>query len=204
MYGATEASARLTYLPPEHFEEKMGSVGVPIPEVDVRFIDEYGSEVPTGQIGELVVYGPNIMRGYWQDHAGSSLTLNDAGGYHTGDIGYRDKDGFIYLICRQDHQIKVGGHKVNLCEVEDVLVNSGQVIEAAVVGVEDHLLGNKLCALVVPGVKEDGDFAERLLKMCSEVLPRFKIPTEMKTLRVLPKNDSGKVDRQKCLELFKQ
>jgi acyl-CoA synthetase (AMP-forming)/AMP-acid ligase II len=203
MYGATEAAARLTYLPSEHFGEKMDSIGIPIPNVKIRILDTSGLELPAGQVGELVAAGPNIMQGYWQEPESTRMVLDADGCYHTGDIGYRDDDGFLYLMGRGDDQIKVGGHRINPCEIEDILMESGHVIEAAVLGVEDELLGNRLCAVVAPADENDCEcLSKTLLQACAAALPRFKLPAEIKTLRSLPKNDSGKVDRRKCLSLF--
>jgi acyl-CoA synthetase (AMP-forming)/AMP-acid ligase II len=204
MYGATEAAARLTYLPPERFGEKMDSIGIPIPDVTISVIDASGTELPAGQMGELVAAGSNIMKGYWQEPESTRMVLDADGCYHTGDIGYRDEEGFLYLMGRRDDQIKVGGHRINPCEIEDILMDSGHVIEAAVLGVEDELLGNRLCALVAPNNGNDGErLVKTLLRACAAALPRFKLPAEIRTLESLPKNDSGKADRRKCLALFK-
>jgi acyl-CoA synthetase (AMP-forming)/AMP-acid ligase II len=204
MYGATEAAARLTYLPPKHFGEKMDSIGIPIPNVKIRILDATGAELPAGQVGELVAAGPNIMQGYWQEPESTRVVLDTDGCYHTGDIGYKDEEGFLYLMGRCDDQVKVGGHRINLCEIEDILMESGHVIEAAVLGVEDELLGSRLCALVAPADGNDCEcLPKTLLQACAVALPRFKLPAEIRTLRSLPKNDNGKVDRLKCLSLFK-
>ena len=199
MYGATEASARLTWLDPERFEEKMESIGKPIPGTKVRIMDKEGREVTAGQEGELVASGPNIMRGYWKDHEATALVL-DSNGYHTGDIGYKDQDGFIYLSGRKDDLVKVGGHRINPQEIEDILLATDLIIEAAVLGIPDPLLGNKLVALTVP---QNGDCTlGNILENCAEKLPKYKLPSEVKFIRSLPKNANGKIDRKKCLELL--
>lgn len=205
MYGATEAAARLTYLPPERFSEKMDSIGIPIPDVKIRVLDDSGAELPTGQMGELVASGPNIMQGYWKEPESTQMVLDANNCYHTGDLGYKDEEGFFYLAGRRDGLIKVGGHRINPCEIEDILMNTGYVIETAVLGVEDELLGNRLCALVVPNdANNGGHLVQTLFQACATALPRFKLPAEIKTLRSLPKNDSGKIDRHKCLALAKK
>ena len=105
MYGATEASARLTYLDPDYFQEKMDSIGRPIPGVRLRVLDIHGRELPVGDTGEIVASGPNIMQGYWQDEEATAKVL-DENGYHTGDIGYRDGEGFFYVTARKDSTLR--------------------------------------------------------------------------------------------------
>jgi long-chain acyl-CoA synthetase len=199
MYGATEASARLTYLEPERFEKKMGSIGKPIPGVTLSVLGPDGRHVPVGQTGELVGHGPNIMMGYWRDEE-STVKALDENGYHTGDLGYQDTDGYFYLEGRKDNLLKVGGHRINPQEIEDVLMETQLVIEAVVLGVPDALLGYKLVALVCP---RNGDCSETLiLSECAKKLPRYKLPSEAKLVRTLYKSGSGKIDRNKCLELI--
>jgi len=198
MYGATEASARLTYLEPEAFHRKMDSIGKPIPGVGMKVMGPHGEEVPVGQTGELVGYGPNIMLGYWRDEEATTKVL-DEDGYHTGDLGYQDEDGYFYVNGRSDNLLKVGGHRINPQEIEDALMDTGLVIEATVVGIKDSLLGNRLVALIVP---LNGNCQENeILATCSTKLPKYKLPSEIKLLRALPKNSSGKIDRTKCMKL---
>ena len=200
MYGATEASARLTYLDPDRFEEKMDSIGKPIPNVSLSVLDSMGREVPTGQIGELVGNGPNIMQGYWKDEQATAKVLN-GNGYHTGDLGYQDAEGYFYVIGRKDNLIKVGGHRINPQEIEDIIVESGLVMETVVFGIQDELVGHKLVAIVTP--KSEACNRDTILSYCAERLPRYKFPGEVKLVRTLPKNTNGKIDRTKCIELIK-
>ncbi len=198
MYGATEASARLTYVEPDRLRKKIDSIGRPIPGVTLRVLDESGKEVPAGVTGELVAYGGNIMRGYWKDPLETSRVL-DENGYHTGDLGYRDGDGYFYLVGRKDCLLKVGGHRVNPREVEEVLMSTGLLVEAAVVGIPDRLLGYRLAALAAPRDKEckDGD----IIAACASKLPRYKLPGEIKLVSGLPKNANGKINRESCLTM---
>lgn len=199
MYGATEASARLSYLPPEHFGNKMGSIGKPIPGVRLRVMDKKGNELPAGERGEIIALGENITRGYWKDPEGTARVL-DRNGYHTGDLGYMDKKGFFYVESRRDSLIKVSGHRLNPREIEDVLIATHMTIEAAVIGIPDPLLGNKLVAVVVP---QNGDCTpEKLLETCASKLPKYKLPSEIKLTRLLPKSPNGKIDKQKCIAMF--
>lgn len=198
MYGATEASARLSYLEPALLEQKMDSIGTPIPNVTMRILDESGTELLPGQTGEIVASGPNIMLGYWRDPESTARVL-DRHGYHTGDLGYCDADGCFYLVGRKDNLLKVGGHRINPQEIEDVLEETGLIIEAAVLGVPDALLGTRLIALVAP---VDGECSERyILGLCAAKLPRYKMPAALHFTRSLPKNANGKIDRAQCKKL---
>jgi long-chain acyl-CoA synthetase len=200
MYGATEAAARLAYLEPSRFEEKMGSIGRPIPDVSLRILDENGQEAGVDQTGELVASGPNIMQGYWKDKKSTAGVL-DTDGYHTGDLGYRDDEGFFYVIGRKDNLLKVGGHRLNPQEIEDALMSTGLLIEVVVLGLPDNLLGNKLVA-VASAINGDCSGSD-ILSVCARKLPKYKLPSEVKLVRSLPKNANGKIDRTKCLELIK-
>jgi acyl-CoA synthetase (AMP-forming)/AMP-acid ligase II len=198
MYGATEAGARLSYLEPQDFERKMDSIGKPVRGVRFRIVDAHGAEAEVGQQGELVACGPNIMQGYWKDPQSTAQVL-DSNGYHTGDLGFRDKEGFFFIVGRKDGLLKVGGHRVSPDEVEEMLMESGQLVEAAVIGIPDPLLGTRLCALVV--AKADGLIEDDILAYASKRLPRHKLPARIRQLQNLPKNWSGKIDREACRRL---
>ncbi|MBA4366816.1 MAG: AMP-dependent synthetase [Desulfobacterium sp.] len=199
MYGATEASARLTYLEPEKYEKKMGSIGKAIPGVTLRILDDHGAEVLQGETGELVADGSNIMKGYWKDPQTTEKVL-DKSGYHTGDLCYQDEEGFYFLRGRRDHLLKVGGHRINPQEVEDILMETGLVIEAAVIGIEDRLLGHKLIAFVSP--KNDTVHESNLLQICGEKLPKYKWPSMIRLIKALPKNANGKINKDNLLEIL--
>ena len=198
MYGATEASARLSYLATESFREKIDSIGKAIPGVTLKILDENKQEVVRGQTGELVASGTNIMLGYWNNEEATRKAL-DHHGYHTGDQSYQDEDGFFYLTGRKDNLLKVGGHKINPQEVEDAIMETELVVETAVIGVPDDLLGHKMVALVAPKSRDCTEM--QLLGSCAEKLPKYKLPGKVKMLRALPKSLSGKIDRAKCIEL---
>jgi long-chain acyl-CoA synthetase len=199
MYGATEAAARLTYVEPQRLAEKMDSIGRPIPGVTMRVLDPQGEEAPLGATGELVASGPNIMQGYWKDPQATALAL-DRNGYHTGDLGYQDADGYLYVIGRKDDLLKVGGHRVDPQEIEDVLMSTGLLLEVAVLGLDDALLGKKLVALGVPLSMQTG--ASAILALCRSKLPRHKVPADLKCAGALPKYPSGKIDRAGCLARY--
>ncbi|MFC1877550.1 class I adenylate-forming enzyme family protein [Thermodesulfobacteriota bacterium] len=199
MYGATEAGARLTYLDPDRYTDKIDSIGKAIPNVAMSVLDKDGKPFDTGEKGELVASGPNIFMGYWKDKEATDRILDDKG-YHTGDTGYQDEEGFFYVTGRKDDLVKVGGHRINPQEVEDALLATGLIIEAAVLGVPDDLLGNKLMALAV---SKNGEVSEQsILSECHDHLPKYKMPESVKLIRALPKNASGKVDKAKCLEMI--
>ncbi len=201
MYGATEAAARLSYLEPERYLDKMDSIGKAIPGVNLRIMAPGGTEVQPGQVGELWVKGPNIMKGYWKDPGATKQVLMD-GYYCTGDQAFQDSEGYFYIVGRKDDLIKVKGHRINPREIEDVLMSSGKLVEAAVLGVPDDLMGHKLVAIVV--AKADDISHAEILSFCARKLPRHKLPVEVKSVRTLPKSASGKIDRAKCMDLLKQ
>ncbi len=199
MYGATEASARLACLAPEWFEKKMGSIGQAISGVKLKIFDDDGEELPPGEKGELVASGPNIMRGYWQDEKATTSVL-DKNGYHTGDIGWQDDDGFFFIEGRNDNLLKVGGHRINPQEVEDALLSTKLIIETAVIGIPDKLLETRLAALIVPLNFEDPDI-DYIRTALAALLPKYKLPSDIKPVRLLPKSSNGKVDYSACLKI---
>lgn len=199
MYGATEASARLAYLEPERYQEKMDSIGKPISGVTLKILNQHGAEVKPGEAGELVAAGPNVMLGYWKDPESTARALR-GGWYHTGDLARRDSEGYFYLLGREDDQLKVGGHRVNPREIENVLMESGMLVETLVVGVQDDLLGQKLVCCCVPKSKDCSE--SNLLAFCSQRLQKPKVPRGCLFVGSLPKNPSGKIDRERCRELL--
>ncbi|MBZ5640485.1 MAG: acyl--CoA ligase [Acidobacteriia bacterium] len=193
MYGATEASARLSYLEPADLPRKIGSIGKAIPNVELRVLRDDGAEVEIGEIGEIVARGSNIMEGYWNAPEETAAVL-DENGYHTGDLGRRDEEGFLYVVGRKREMIKSGAHRISPKEIEEVLVEHPAVHEAAVVGVPDEILGESIAAFVTlrPGHPQDG---AGILAWCRERLPAYKIPTTLRSLREFPRNASGKIDK---------
>ena len=199
MYGATEAAARLSYLEPQKFLEKVESIGRAIPGVTLKVVKEDGSEAAVGEVGELVASGSNIMQGYWRNPEATARVLVD-GSYHTGDQAYQDRDGFYFVVGRKDDLLKVGGHKLNPQEIEDMLLESGMFVEAVVLGLPDELMGNRL---VILAVRTNGVCTSKtVMAYCTEKLSKIKIPSEVRFSKVLPKKTSGKIDREGCLSLF--
>jgi long-chain acyl-CoA synthetase len=184
---------------PEMLDRKIDSIGQAIPGVILKVLNDAGQELPVGEVGEIVASGPNIMQGYWKDPEATAGVLSEHG-YHTGDLGYRDEDGYFYVVGRKDNQLKVGGHRINSQEIENAIMETGLVIEVAVIGVPDALLENRLVAVAVPVSRELN--VDSLLSLCAKKLPVYKRPQEVVLVKSLPKSASGKVDRKKCEELI--
>ena len=199
MYGATEASARLSYLDPEVLPSKIGSIGRAIPNVRLRVLREDGSEAGPGETGELVASGANIMRGYWND-ADETARVLDEHGYWTGDLARRDEDGFLWIVGRKKDMIKAGAHRISAKEIEDVILEHPEVHEAAVIGVPHELLGETIHACVVfrdPAPSPEADpRADELRAFLKRRLPAFKRPEKIDVRLDLPKNESGKIMKQ--------
>lgn len=193
MYGQTEATARLSYLPPDRAEEKTGSVGIAIPGVELQIVDEHGRELPPGEVGELAARGPNVTPGYLDEPAETAAILHH-GWLWTGDLAYRDAEGFLYHQGRVKEILKIGGHRVSPVEIEQVIARHPDVAEAAVVGMKDVLMGEVPGAVVVrrPGATpSEAD----LLRFCRERLPAYQVPVSFVLVEALPRNESGKLLR---------
>jgi long-chain acyl-CoA synthetase len=191
MYGATEATARLTYVPPERLGDKIGSVGVPIPGVTIRVCDENGRELPDGEAGELVADGANIARGYHGESGGERLR---DGRFYTGDVGWKDADGFLWLVSRKASFIKSYGMRISPREVEDVICALPQVMEVMVVGVKDREAGEAIAAYVVAAPNTTLS-VEQIRQHCQRHLPNQKMPQVIELRNELPKNAAGKLMR---------
>jgi acyl-CoA synthetase (AMP-forming)/AMP-acid ligase II len=197
MYGQTEASARLSYVPPERLREKLGSIGIGIPGVTLTIRAEDGRECEPGEVGEVVAAGENLMLGYWNDPAETALVLKDDG-LHTGDLGRKDDDGFIFLVDRIKNMVKVGANRVSPREIEDVIAEVPGVAEVCVAGVPDELLGEALEAFVVVAPGADVA-AETILAHCREELALYKVPRGLHFREALPKSAAGKVQRSELV-----
>ncbi len=192
MYGATEASARLSYLEPADLPRKWGSIGKAIPNVELYVADEQGRPLPAGSEGEIVARGANIMSGYWNHPEETEKVLRN-GLYFTGDIGRMDDEGFLYVVGRSKDMIKIGGNRVSAKEIEEALHEHEAVIEAAVIGVPDDVLGEAAKAfLVVKEGTEENILAELPVFLQSH-LAFYKIPKVYEIRKALPKNESGKI-----------
>ncbi len=193
MYGATEASARLAYLPPEDLQRKIGSIGKAIPGVELRVTRADGSEADVQEVGELVAQGGNIMEGYWRDVEGTASVL-DQHGYHTGDLAYRDDDGFLFVVGRSREMIKSGAHRIAPKEIEDILQEHPSVHEAAVVGVPDEILGECIAAFI--STRSSVSLNEKeVINWCRQRLPAYKVPRLLRVIEDFERNASGKINK---------
>lgn len=176
MYGQTEATARLSYLPPEFFKNKMGSIGKGMKGVCLRVVDSVGEPVAVGEIGEVVARGDNVMKSYYRESAGTAEVLKN-GWLHTGDLGKFDQDGFIFLVGRKKEILKVGGKRVSTKEIEEVVLSLAEVVDCTLVGEFDEVLGERIHARIV--LKDKYDLLlmrEKIEKICHEKLQSHKIP----------------------------
>ena len=191
MYGATEAAPRLSYLEPSHLSGKLGSIGKPVPNVDLFVADEKGNPLPAGQHGELAARGSNIMQGYWKDPEGTREVLKH-GLYFTGDLGMMDEDGFLFVVGRKKEIIKVKGYRVSAKEIEEKILELQNVLEAAVIGVPDPTLGEAVKACIV--LRDGSRLTEKdILAHLKKHLSGFKLPKYIEFFESLPKNKSGKI-----------
>jgi acyl-CoA synthetase (AMP-forming)/AMP-acid ligase II len=199
MYGQTECK-RISYLDPEDLDRKPGSVGRGIPFQQHMIVDECGIAVASGEIGELIVSGPHVMQGYWRKPEQSERKLRPIPGstarwLHTDDLFRMDADGYLYFMGRRDDLLKIGGHKVSPREVEEVLCQIPQVIEAAVIGAADSTWGQVVRAFLVCGAGETVS-TEDVVRFCSSRLPGYMVPRSVVLVSELPKTESGKVRKR--------
>jgi long-chain acyl-CoA synthetase len=198
MYGLTETK-RTLYLPPEFLDKKPGSVGIAIPGTEVWIEDEAGNRLPPGQVGELVARGRHVMRGYWEapEATAKRYRATDIPGERvclSGDLFRMDEDGFMYFVGRKDDIIKSRGEKVSPKEIENVLYSLPGVVEAAVVGVPDPILGQAVKAFVV--VNNPGIGRDQILAHCRNHLEDFMRPKHVEFRDALPKTPSGKITKK--------
>ncbi len=198
MYGLTECK-RVSYLPPEDLDRKPGSVGKAMPNEEVWVIDEKGEIAGPGTVGELVVRGTNVMKGYWADPAATDKVLKPGilpgeKVLFTGDLFRTDEEGYLYFVSRKDDLIKTRGERVSPREVENAIYEMDGVAEVAVVPVRDDLLGNAIKAFIVPR-KEHQVTPKEILYHCRKCLEEFAVPKYFEIRQSLPKNASGKIDK---------
>ncbi|HVK18924.1 MAG TPA: AMP-binding protein [Fimbriiglobus sp.] len=198
MYGQTECT-RTLFLPPDQLDVRPGSIGKAIPNTEAWIVDETGRRVGPGEVGELVVRGGHVMRGYWENPEATERALRPGPTpgervLHSGDLFRADDEGFLYFVSRKDDIIKTRGEKVSPKEVENVLYDLPGVREAAVIGVPDPILGQAIRAVVV--LAEDGCLTDRqIIAHCGRHLEDFMVPRSVEFRAELPKTDSGKIRR---------
>jgi long-chain acyl-CoA synthetase len=194
-YGLTEASPIVTTSAIGRREPSPGSIGPPLPGVDVRLVDADGTDVLPGDPGEIWVHGPNVFPGYWRDLDATARALTSDGWLRTGDVAVADDAGELSLVDRAKDLVIVSGFNVYPAEVEEVLLEHPDVAEAAVVGEPDARTGEAIVAFVVAEPGHEPDPGE-LLAHCARSLARYKCPARVEIVDALPRSFAGKVLRR--------
>jgi acyl-CoA synthetase (AMP-forming)/AMP-acid ligase II len=195
LYGLTESTGGVTYLAPEdhgeHAIERMRSCGTPLDGVEIKVVDAEGRELPPGEVGEVICRTPQVMLGYWNLPEATARAIRD-GWLYTGDAGYRDADGYLYIYDRIKDMIISGGENIYPAEVESALFGHPAVADVAVIGVPDEQWGEAVKAIVVkkPGASIDAD---ELIAFARERIARYKVPRSVDFVAALPRNPSGKI-----------
>jgi acyl-CoA synthetase (AMP-forming)/AMP-acid ligase II len=213
-FGQTETASTITTLGPEDHniegteEEKdkklrrlTSSIGRPMPDVEIKIIDEEGNDLPTVEIGEIVARGRRLMGGYWKDADKTAKTMTKDGWLRTGDMGYIDEDGYVFLAGRGDDMIIRGGENISPEEVENALYAHPAIEEVAVIGVPDPEWGQEPKAIVVLKKGETAT-AEELMEFCRERLASFKRPRSVVFVDTLPRTSTGKILKRTLREQY--
>ncbi|MBN1655569.1 MAG: long-chain-fatty-acid--CoA ligase [Deltaproteobacteria bacterium] len=197
-WGLTEACANNTVNPVDG-QKKVGSIGKPMRGMEIKIFDGHGREVPQGKEGEIVIRGPMVMKGYWNQPEATAEVIRD-GWLHTGDIGYVDKDGYFFITDRKKDIIIKGGENISPRAIEEVLYMHPAVAEAAVIGMKDTVYGENIRAFAAlkPGQSVS---AEELLEYCKSKLKKFFVPKEITILPTLPKSLVGKILKKELRKL---
>ena len=201
-YGLTETSPCACYN--HELKYKLGSIGTPIENVEMKIVDANGMEVPPGKLGEILVRGPNVMFGYWNRPFETAQVIKN-GWFHTGDIGRMDEDGYFYIVDRLKDMINISGFKVYPAEVENVIYQHPAIAEVAVYGVPDPVKGEIVQANIV--LKSAQPLTEEQITVfCTERMATYKVPKVFKFVDSIPKNPTGKILkrqlRQEALSSF--
>jgi acyl-CoA synthetase (AMP-forming)/AMP-acid ligase II len=191
MYGQTEATARLSALSPELLPAKIGSMGKGIPGVELKVVNEEGTPVSPGEVGEIVVRGKNIMMGYFDDPVSTAEVLRD-GWLHTGDLATVDEEGYVFITARKKEIIKIGGIRISPREIEEVIVKMNGIVDCTAEAVDDELLGEAIKVTVV--INEHGKkiTPEDIKRFCGTRLASYKIPTHFVFHESMVLSPSGK------------
>jgi long-chain acyl-CoA synthetase len=199
LYGLTETTGAIVNLAPEDHDlsgpnrHRLRSCGVPGPGVGLRIVDpETGADVPTGEVGEIWVSGPQVMKGYWNNDAATAEAVDTDGWFRSGDAGYLDDDGYLYIHDRVKDMIVSGGENVYPAEVENALMSHDGIADVAVIGVPHDKWGETAKAVVVRAAGAEPT-EDEIIAYARERLARFKCPTSVDFIEVLPRNPSGKV-----------
>jgi long-chain acyl-CoA synthetase len=191
-YGLSESCATATFNRSAQ-DRRFLSIGKPVWGVEVHIVDEDGKRLPAGQdhVGEIVVRGHNVMKGYYKDAEATSATIRD-GWLQTGDLGYEDDDGYLFIVDRKKDLVIRGGYNVYPREVEEVLYTHPAISEAAVIGRPDDRMGEEVVAVITfrPGAAVP---PEDVVAFCRERLAAYKYPREVRVVEALPKGPTGKI-----------
>jgi long-chain acyl-CoA synthetase len=201
-YGATETSSPATIMPKIYDYSKINSVGLPVPVGELKVVDKNDIQCSPGEVGELLIKGPMIIEGYWNNDVANQTSFID-GFWRSGDLAKIDEEGFIYIMDRKKDMINRGGEKIFSIEVENVLYNHPNVLEAAVVGVPDAIFGEIVKAVIVPKAGETIDKQE-IQAFVAGQLANYKVPKEIELISELPRNPAGKVIKEKLKNLLLQ
>ncbi len=201
-YGLTETSPMVSFLSPEWSLAKVGSAGKAPLFGEIRIVDDGNEPITEALVnGEVCYRGPNLMKGYWRRPEATSAAIDREGWFHTGDVGYLDEEGFLYIADRVKDMVITGGENVYPAEVESVLHDHPAVADVAVIGLPDERWGEAVVAVVVPHEGEDVSL-EALRDFASDRLARYKLPTRVELIDVLPRNPAGKVLKFELRERF--
>src|SRR3954468_6343451 len=190
-YGLSETSPVASFNHPDR-ERKIGSIGTPIKGVEMRVVDEDGKEVQQGEVGEIAIKGPNVMKGYWRKDEATDEVMDD-GWFHTGDMAKVDEDGYFFIVDRKKELIIRGGYNVYPREVEEVLYGHPAVQEAAVIGVPDDKMGEEVGAAVVLKPDADDVSTDELRDYVKNEVASYKYPRKIWIVDELPKGPTGKI-----------
>lgn len=197
-WGLTESGSTGCIMPPKG-PIKVGSIGKPMIDTEVKIVDNVGNELPKGKEGELIISGPGLMKGYWNIPEETAEALRN-GWLYSGDIGYVDDDGYFFITDRKKDLIIKGGENISPGQIEEVLFAHPKVAEAAVVGIRDNVYGEDIKAFVVLKPGEEA-IAEEITDYCRSRLKTFKTPKELQFMDCLPKNLVGKIERKELRKL---
>jgi len=200
-YGLTETAPLATFLLPEYSLSKVGSAGLAPMYTDVECHDEENNEVPAGERGEICVRGPNVMAGYWNRPDATADAIDVDGWFHSGDIGFFDDEGFLYVVDRVKDMVISGGENVYPAEVESVLTGHPAIAEVAVIGMPDERWGEAVTAVVALADGQELTLDE-LRSFAGDDLAKFKLPTRLHTVDLLPRNPAGKVLKYELRDTF--
>jgi len=215
-FGQTETASTITALGPEDHvlegtEEEIGkklkrltsSVGRPLPDVEVKIVNEQGEVLPACEVGEILAKGPQVMKGYWEDADKTNKVMTEDGWLRTGDMGWVDEEGYIYLAGRSDDMIIRGGENISPEAIEDILLSYPKIEEAAVIGVPDPEWGQEPKAIVVLKKGESATAGE-IIEYCRDRLAGFKRPRSVVFIDRLPRNQMGKILKKELKKTYGQ